>query len=78
MPDAIMNSSDATGGYLCGAVRYELHGLLRAIINCHYSRLSVRSGNASCIHLPLRAGHQPGFDEAAVAFFSYDQMVQDS
>ncbi len=26
----------------------------------------------------LRARHQAGFDEAAVAFFSYDQVVQDS
>ena len=27
--------------------------------------------------LPLRAGHQAGFDEAAVAFLPDDQVIQD-
>jgi hypothetical protein len=32
------NFTQKTGGCLCGAVKYEIHGPLRDIINCHCSK----------------------------------------
>jgi hypothetical protein len=34
-----------TGGCLCGAVRYEVHGPLRAVVDCHCSQCRRTSGH---------------------------------
>lgn len=39
------NRASATGGCLCGAVRYEIHGDLRGIVNCHCSKCRRFHGN---------------------------------
>lgn len=40
-----ISSVNATGGCLCGAVRYEIHGDLRGIVNCHCSKCRRFHGN---------------------------------
>ncbi|HXH03725.1 MAG TPA: GFA family protein [Candidatus Competibacteraceae bacterium] len=35
----------ATGGCLCGAVRYEIHGPLRPVVACHCSQCRRTSGH---------------------------------
>ncbi len=39
------NNLKATGGCLCGAVRYKILGDLRGIINCHCSKCRRFNGN---------------------------------
>ncbi len=41
------NPSKATGGCLCGAVRYEINEKLRGIVNCHCSKCRKFHGNYS-------------------------------
>ncbi len=37
--------TSATGGCLCGAVRYELQGRLRAVVACHCGQCRRTSGH---------------------------------
>ncbi|MEE9572785.1 MAG: GFA family protein [Candidatus Neomarinimicrobiota bacterium] len=39
------NLAGATGGCLCGAVRYEINEKLRGIVNCHCSKCRKFHGN---------------------------------
>ncbi len=43
----------ATGGCLCGAVRYQVHGSLRGVVNCH------------CGQCRRSHGHHGAYSEAA-------------
>lgn len=44
--DATLNNSvHATGGCLCGAIRYEIKGDLRGVVNCHCSKCRRFHGN---------------------------------
>ena len=45
MPDPTKKSLTAVGGCLCGVVRYEIHGLLRDVVNCHCSKCRRFHGN---------------------------------
>ena len=45
MLDPTKKSLTAVGGCLCGAVRYEIHGLLRDVVNCHCSKCRRFHGN---------------------------------
>lgn len=40
-----MGEKKATGGCLCGQVRYEITGPLRGVVNCHCSKCRRFSGN---------------------------------
>ena len=40
-----MSSPTITGGCLCGAVRYEVNGPLRPVINCHCGQCRRTSGH---------------------------------
>lgn len=45
MADASDIRVTATGRCLCGAVRYEIHGDLRGVVNCHCSKCRRFHGN---------------------------------
>ena len=45
MPTTPDNQVSAAGGCLCGAVRYEIVGDLRGIVNCHCSKCRRFHGN---------------------------------
>lgn len=45
MPGMEGDGIAATGGCLCGAVRYEVRGPLRQVVNCHCSQCRRTSGH---------------------------------
>ena len=45
MSDAMSKSVRATGGCLCGAVRYEVSGPMRPVVGCHCEQCRRTSGH---------------------------------
>lgn len=45
MPKEDLRSVTATGGCLCGDIRYEVRGPLRAVVNCHCAQCRRTSGH---------------------------------
>jgi len=45
MADPTKESPTAVGGCLCGAIRYEIYGPLRDVVNCHCSKCRRFHGN---------------------------------
>ena len=59
-----MSQSKATGGCLCGAVRYEVNGPLRQVVNCHCGQCRRTSGHfvaaTACQQVDLTLVHEDG------------------
>ena len=45
MANPTKETPTAVGGCLCGAIRYEIHGPLRDVVNCHCSKCRRFHGN---------------------------------
>ncbi len=55
MPGDPNESPRATGGCLCGAVRYEVHGPLRDVVNCHCGQCRRSHGHVAAYTSAKRA-----------------------
>ena len=55
MTDSEDKTLRATGRCLCGAVRYEIHGTLRDVVNCHCGQCLRTHGNVAAYASVARA-----------------------
>jgi hypothetical protein len=62
----------ATGGCLCGAVRYEVSGELRGILICHCSRCRRTHGNAAAYSACAREHLAITDDEAQLRWHEHE------
>jgi hypothetical protein len=52
----VMSAGGATGGCLCGGVRYEIAGPLGAMTYCHCTRCQRRTGTAASVQVRIEPG----------------------
>lgn len=69
------NRKTTTGGCLCGAVRYEVRGLLRDVVNCHCSMCQRLHGGCGP-HSKARKADITVTNDAGLAWYQTSEVAR--